>query len=111
MIITITRKQSTCGYRIFSAFIAITFISSSIIPPQRVQAQTILNLPLPGTMVPLSPAYIPTMIKGVMIDPQNPLQFDFIIDTGDAGLEGEEFNNEATKLIKYFLASLTLKPL
>jgi len=109
MITTIQRKHSTLAYRIFSAFIAFTFIFSSIIPPQIVQAQTVLNLPLPGTMVPLSPAYIPTMIKGIMIDPQTPLQFDFIIDTGDAHLEGEEFNDEATKLIKYFLASLTLK--
>jgi len=109
MITYIKRKHSTLTYRIFSAFIVITFIFSSIVPPRIAQAQTILNLPIPGTMVPLSPAYIPTMIKGIMIDPANPLQFDFIIDTGDANLDGDEFNDEATKLIKYFLASLTLK--
>ena len=109
MIRPIQRKQSTLLYRTFSAFLAVTFIFTSIIPPQRAQAQTILNLPPVGTMVPLSPAYTPAMIKGINIDPLNPLQMDFIIDSGDTHLEGEAFNNEATKLIKYFLASLTIK--
>jgi len=110
MIRTIQRKQSTFIYRIFSAFLTVAFVTSSIIPPQRVYAQTpALNLPAPGSLLPVSPAYMPTVIKGIMIDPKKPLQFDFILDSGDSHLEGEEFNDEATKLIKYFLASLTLK--
>jgi len=109
MITNIQRKHTSFTYRVFSAFLAFTFVFSSIIPPQRAQAQTIINLPPVGSMIPLSPAYTPAMIKGINIDPQNPLQMDFIIDSGDTHLKGQAFNDEATKLIKYFLASLTLK--
>jgi len=69
MIKSIQRKRTTLTYRAFSAFLVFTFIFSSIILPQRVQAQVVpvppigaLNLPPPGTMVPLSPAYTPAMI-------------------------------------------------
>lgn len=43
--------------------------------------------------------------------PDNPLLFDFILDTGKSGLkiDGGEFKAESQKLIKYFLASLTIK--
>jgi len=109
MITSIQRKQTTLAYRVFSAFIAFTFVFTSIVPPQRAYAQTVVNLPPVGAMLPLSPAYTPVMIKGINIDPQNPLQMDFIIDTGDTDLKGDLFNDEATKLIKYFLASLTIK--
>jgi phosphoglucomutase len=64
-------------------------------------------LPPPGTMVTMTPAYIPAIIKGITIDPQNPLHFNFIIDTGDSKLQGEELATESRRLIKYFLATLT----
>ena len=100
-------------YRIVSALTAAAFLSNVLLPAQLyaqgIMPPTILNLPAPGAMVPLSPAYAPAMIKGINIHPDNPLQFDFIIDTGDSGLDGEAFRREAAKLIKYFLASLTLK--
>jgi hypothetical protein len=36
------------------------------------------------------------------------LEFDFIINNGETGAEGEALKEESTKLIKYFLASLTV---
>ena len=42
------------------------------------------------------------------IHPENPLQFDFIVDTVDDHLQGEEFKKEANKLIDYFMATLTV---
>jgi len=70
-----------------------------------------LTLPAPGTMVNLSSAYVPVLIKGLRVHPDNPLLFDFILDTGKSGLKinSLEFKNESDKLIKYFLASLTIK--
>jgi len=70
-----------------------------------------LTLPAPGTMVNLSPAYVPVLIKGLRVHPENPLLFDFILDTGRSGLKinSPEFKEESEKLIKYFLASLTIK--
>ncbi|MGE3982375.1 MAG: hypothetical protein AB7F70_13200 [Candidatus Omnitrophota bacterium] len=98
--------------RLISSFIIVTFIFSLIVPPVSVQAQqitspSILNLPQPGSMVQVTPGFLPTIIKGIITHPDNPLEFDFIIDHGENRLTGEDFNEEARKQIKYFLAALT----
>ena len=77
-----------------------------------------LVLPTPGTMVHLSPAFNPPVLKGIKVHPDNPFRFDFILDKGDVhspplmggvrgGLTDSQLKQESTKLIKYFLASLT----
>src|SRR5207244_1947201 len=63
-------------------------------------------LPQPGVMVNLSPAYEPTLIRGMKVHPENPFKFDFIIDTGDS--KQSQLKQESSTLIKYFLASLTI---
>jgi len=104
-------KQPSLSYRLLSAFVAFTFSISLIVPPVQAQ-QTILNLPFPGSMVSTTPVFSPTVIKGIKIFPNNPLRFDFIVDTGDSGLNVENdrdrsLQQESKKLIKYFLAALT----
>jgi len=76
--------------------------------PGNVYAQSVANLPVPGTMISTSPNYIPPIITGVTIHPDNPLKFDFIIGRGDDNLQGEAFQKESIKLIKYFMTSLTV---
>ncbi|MFC1510050.1 hypothetical protein ACFL49_00100 [Candidatus Omnitrophota bacterium] len=72
-------------------------------------AQTgFLSLPLVGTKLAVSPAFTPIILRGIQINPDNPFQFDFIVDSGDTGLEGDALKDEAKKAIKYFLASLTI---
>ena len=95
--------------KLISLIVLFSFVLSSIVPP-RAYAQA-LNLPAPGTMVAMSPDYMPVMMKGVKVHPENPLLLDFILDTGKSGLaiDGSEFRSESQKLIKYFLASLTIK--
>ncbi|MBI3601434.1 MAG: triose-phosphate isomerase [Candidatus Omnitrophica bacterium] len=97
-------------YRALSSFMCFIFIFNTILPPQiaRAQSTSDLLLPAPGVMVTTSPGFTPTLIKGITIHPENPLQFDFIVDTGDARVQGEELKAEASRLIKYFLASLTV---
>ena len=90
-------------FTIFSAILTITLIF-----PQRIYAQTIDNIPASGTMLRLSQSYSPTIIEGITIYPNNPLQFDFIIDIGDDKLQGEDLRKEAEKLISYFMATLTI---
>jgi len=68
----------------------------------------VLNLPMPGAMLQVTPGFKPTIIQGITIHPDNPLEFDFIINTGDTNLQGQELEEESKKLIKYFLASLTV---
>ena len=78
------------------------------ISPQEAFAQSTLNLPEPGAVVPLSTAYNPAIVKGITVYPDNPLKFDFIVDPGDDNLQGDDLGKEADKLIKYFMASLTI---
>ncbi|MFI5205810.1 MAG: hypothetical protein ACHQVK_02625, partial [Candidatus Paceibacterales bacterium] len=123
------RKAISLG--IFFAFLA-----NTLGPIPTAQADE-FHLPAPGTMVPLSPPLDPPILKGIKVHPDNPFRFDFILDQGDesptrghgfsrvpkhvakrGSTEGEsdpeeqskaiELKQQATKLIKYFLASLTI---
>src|SRR5271157_3140702 len=82
---------------------------ANIVEPMPVYAQeNAFLLPAPGQMVALSPAFSPAVLKGIKLDPQNPFRFHFFVDSGDSKLSQEELKNESAKLIKYFLASLTI---
>src|SRR5271154_3905390 len=66
-------------------------------------------------MVHLSPPLDPPILKGIKVHPDNPFRFDFILDQGNSVIaseakqsQQEQLKIESTKLIKYFLASLTI---
>ncbi len=66
------------------------------------------SLPAPGKMINTTDPYTPALVKGVKIYPAEPFRFDFIIDKGQTPLEAKGFEEESKKLVKYFLASLTI---
>ena len=66
------------------------------------------GLPQPGTMVATSGAYTPAMLKGIALNPVDPFQFDFIVDPGEDALSGDELRAEADRMIRYFMASVTV---
>ena len=78
--------------------------------PRAQAGGSLFDLPQPGAMVNLSLAYEPVLIKGLNVHPENPFLFDFIVDTGNTGLKADNLGlkAESNKLIKYFLASLTI---
>jgi len=85
------------------------FIGSSLYVPQARAGEMVMPLmPIPGTMVKLSSAFIPSHLKGITIHPDNALQFDFLIHKGEGGLDTDQKQEEYNKLVKYFLASLTI---
>ena len=86
--------------------ILIAFLANTFGPMPLAQAED-FRLPTPGVMVHLSPLFDPPILKGIKIHPDNPFRFDFILDQGD-GITANSLKSEATKLIKYFLASLTI---
>jgi len=94
--------------RSMSAIVIICFFLTSLGPNPRAHADEPLNLPAPGAMINLSPAYQPVIIKGLMVHKDNPFLFDFIVDAGQDRMSGEPLKEEGTKLIKYFLASLAI---
>jgi len=109
----IYQKHPTLSYRLLSAFVAFTFALGLIVPPVQAQSTGALQyaptgLPLPGIMIPITNGFTPAIVRGITLHPDNPLRFDFIIDKGDTRIEGEELQTESKKLIKYFLASLTI---
>lgn len=113
MMFTQTQNSHTnFSYRTLTFCLILSFTASIICPPGPVYAQNReqaqLELPPPWALIKPSQAYTPTIVKGLTLYPDNPLKFDFIIDTGDDNLTGEAFEEESIKLIRYFLASLTI---
>ena len=83
-------------------FILIAFLANifGLLPTAQSQ---VFKLPAPGVMVHLSPEFNPSVLKGIKIHTEDPFLFDFILDKGDS-----RSSNESAKLIKYFLAGLTI---
>ena len=85
----------------------IAFLANTLGPLPVTQAQE-FHLPAPGARLALSPEFNPPILKGIKVHPENPFRFDFILDKGDSKLLNDELKDESRKLIKYFLASLTI---
>jgi hypothetical protein len=100
-------------FRLFKSFICFllifAFLSTSVYIPEAKAGELVLPvMPAPGSMVSLSNAYIPAHLMGMTIHPDNALRFDFLIHKGDVNLTQDQKKQEYTKLVKYFLASLTI---
>jgi len=102
--------------RLISSFVIFCFILSNY-QPVFAQDFSVNELPVPGTMVGESAPFSPLALKGLVINPQKPLEFQFIVDTGNSlplGGEGagggnkEELRKKLNQLVKYFLAGLTI---
>ena len=52
-------------------------------------------------------AHIPTALLG-HTHPDDPLRFDFIVDSGNTDFTDEEVKKESERLVKYFLAAMTV---
>ncbi len=95
--------------KVVSLAVAAIFVLSMVAGPTTpLSAQYISTLPKPGEMVLLSPKFDPVVLKGLTIHPENPLEFDFLVDHGETKQTAEEFKQETQKLIKYFLAAMTI---
>ena len=95
--------------RIIAILVIISFILSYYQPAfaQLEQGDFSVNdLPLPGTMVGESAPFTPLALKGLAINPQKPLEFQFILDTGNS--KQEQLKTQSIQLIKFFLAGLTI---
>jgi len=94
-------------------FVTLALLFSSLPPQSLAQVGTLtggstLNLPVPGTMVKPSAGFVPPMLRGLKVHLDNPFRFDFVVDMGDSKIKGKELKEESERLIKYFLASLTV---
>ncbi len=76
--------------------------------PLYAQDFQINQLPVPGTMVNVSAPFAPLALKGLVVNLQKPLEFQFIVDTGRGPQDTATVKEEANRLVKYFLAGLTI---
>ena len=98
-----------------SSILIFVFLLTTVVPPQSSFAQSTATSTLPGAIIPApgsfvgkSPAFTPPILTGITLNLGNPLNLDFVIDTGDNRISGKKLESETNKLIKYFLASLTI---
>ena len=86
--------------RFLNLFVLVTFCFSNLNSYANVVAPA---LPQPGTMLmPSGEASLP-VLKGLKLDPQDPLHMQFIIDPGNNKTLDQA---QANQLIRYFLAAL-----
>jgi len=105
----LTKSMKKClFFRLVSAVVTVLFTLQSTVMMPFALAQGVPGLPVPGSVVSLSPSYTPAIMAGITLYPDNPLQFDFIIDAGDSLLGDEALRLESEKLIRYFLSALTV---
>jgi len=96
--------------RFLSIFTLLCFLTTAEAGVYPVYAQNFV-LPAPGTMVAVSPPFNPPILKGLKIHSNDPFKFDFILSSPNALIgdpQQEQLKQQSIKLIKYFLAGLTI---
>ncbi|MEI8012526.1 MAG: hypothetical protein WCI27_08645 [Candidatus Omnitrophota bacterium] len=115
--------NKSCVRRLVSGSV-VFFILTGIIPVSLVRSQENMALPIPGGRVLLSQNFDPPLLKGIRVYRNDPFRFDFILDKGDVhqpllnelapdtkathGADRMPSGPDIKRLIKYFLASLTV---
>ncbi len=86
-------------------FTALIFLFGSVCPAY---AQRVPGLLAPGSRMVVSPRLEPLILMGLEINPEDPFFLNFMIDTGEQQISPEVLREESLRLIKYFLAGLTI---
>ncbi len=74
----------------------------------RGQSFNVSQLPAPGSMVGVSSSFDPIVLKGLIINPKKPLEFQFVVDAGGTHAAPALIKDQTNILVKYFLAGLTI---
>ena len=69
-------------FKLAAAFIMISFVGSGMGIPTCAHAETLPYLPAPGNLITTSQAFSPVLLKGVIVDAENPFKLKFILDEG-----------------------------
>lgn len=74
----------------------------------KAQAQTLAELPSTGTLINTTEHFEPMHMLGMSINPENPFEFEFILNAGSSQYSNAQVSEEAQTLIQYFLTTLTI---
>lgn len=72
------------------------------------QSVFVASLPEPGAMVLTSDAFVPVLVKGLVVHPDKPLNFDFIVDSGNDSADQAVVKEQSQRMAQYFLAAITV---
>ncbi|MBF0595651.1 MAG: hypothetical protein HQL22_11905 [Candidatus Omnitrophica bacterium] len=97
-------------FQISRKVVSLALIVSLAVNPSFSCAQStfVSMLPDPGTMVGQSAAFIPVLVKGLVIHPDKPLNFDFIVDSGNDSADQVVVKEQSRRMAQYFLAAITV---
>jgi len=101
--------QKSRFLKLMAVLTVVFFISSTISPVSLAQSLPgVAGLPAPGQMILASQQFVPVMLRGIQLQPDKPLEFGFLIDSGNTGLAGDALKQQTEQLVKYFLTALTV---
>ncbi|MFP4473684.1 MAG: phosphoglycerate kinase [Candidatus Omnitrophota bacterium] len=103
-----TKPRLVITRRFMMGLLSFVFLFNCLFPTTPGYTSDVPFLPPVGTIVPASPAFQPVLITGMTIHPENPLQFDFIVNTGDDKPKDAELQKDVQRLINYFFTALTV---
>lgn len=101
---------SLISFRFWHRAISVILILCLTISPEFSYAQSLFvsALPEPGTMLGTSAAFTPVLVRGLVIHPDKPLNFDFIVDSGNEVVNKVAIKEQSERIAKYFLAAVTV---
>jgi hypothetical protein len=87
----------------------LSFVFSVFVPAGQVSSNEIMrSLVPPGEMTGPSRDFVPVMLSGITLHKNDPLRFDFLVDSGYNQLNAQEVKAESQKLVRYFMSALTI---
>ncbi|MCP4653647.1 MAG: hypothetical protein GY858_09765, partial [Candidatus Omnitrophica bacterium] len=101
-------KKGTISFKFTAVLLVIALFLAIALPGLlRLNAPQAIayNLPSPTKLLALSENYSYPVLKGLRFNPEKPLNIEFIVDSAN---KEDVTNQEASRLIRYFLAGLTL---
>ncbi len=80
-------------------------IGPDLLRVREARAQSVIVEPPPGVVLTASPVGSLPVLKGIALDPADPLKINFLVDAGDHGRVDQE---GSSRLTRYFLTFLTI---
>ena len=101
-------RKGSAIFKVLGTLVVCTFVFSILLVDVlrvRTSQASVLGLPEPTQMISVSAGYSSPLIKGLKVDPADPMNIKFIITKEDDKSVSQE---EASELVRYFMASLTV---
>ena len=96
--------------RLIAIVVTISFIFSDFqqVWPNLPKALVSISFRYQGPWWHLPKSFVPVLLKGLVIHPNQPFNFDFIVDSGNDSTDKANIQEQSQRMIRYFLTALTI---